>query len=117
MARRYINYNDPRRVLNAKYGESHPDCFDNATAYRQYMWFIKEAASPKDRNYCLDCNPEHKSKMLAEGRCEHPETRFVVWVNKNREPEMIGVSNMSRFWHRVVKGESVFNWGEDGEDK
>lgn len=116
MARRHIDYDDPRRVLSSTYGASHPACFNDAMQYRQYKWLMRQSDSPKDFGHCLDCTAEHKAQMMKEGRCEHPETRFVVWVNRNREPETIGVSNESRFWHRVEKGESVMNWGDDGKD-
>lgn len=117
MARRKINYNDPRKILNAGYGESHPDCFHNATEYRQYVWLMRQADAPVDNGYCLDCSPEYKNQMMQEGRCEHPETRFVVWVNRQKEPEVIGVSNVSKYWNRVQRGDTVLNWGSDGEDK
>jgi hypothetical protein len=117
MAHKKIDWRDPRKILSSKYGESHPDCFDNAIQYRQYIWLMRQADSPKDNGYCLDCTPEHKAKMMREGRCEHPETRFVVWVSRQKEPEVIGVSDVSIFWRRVMRGETVLNWGSDGEDK
>lgn len=117
MAHRKINWKDPRKVLSSGYGETHPDCFNNAIEYRQYVWLMRQSDSPTDHGYCLDCSPEHKAQMLREGRCEHPETRFVIWVNRQREPEVIGVSNLSKFWNRVSRGENVLNWGSDGEDK
>jgi hypothetical protein len=29
-------------------------------------------------NYCIDCTKEHKTKMMEQGRCARPSTRFVV---------------------------------------
>lgn len=54
--------------------------------------------------------------MLEEGLCDHPETRFVLWRNGvEDEVEIVGVSNQSRFWKRVQRGESILNWGDDEE--
>lgn len=55
---------------------------------------------------------------MNEGRCNHPETRFVIWASRSRELEVIGVSNKSQFWGRVTAGQTILNWGDtDGEDK
>jgi hypothetical protein len=117
LKRKRMEHKDPRKVLNQTCAESYPACFNDARQYRDYIWLMRQAAEPKDHGFCLDCTPEHKAKMLQEQRCSHPETKFVVWANRFRETEVIGVSNRSRYWNRVCAGQTILNWGEDGEDK
>jgi hypothetical protein len=55
--------------------------------------------------------------MLEEGLCDHPETRFVLWRNTyEQEVEVVGISNQSRFWKRVQKGEAILNWSDNEEE-
>ena len=117
LKRKHTVPKDPRKVLNTGCAESYPACFDDAKQYRDYIWLMRQAAEPRDFGYCLDCTPDHKANMLRQGLCSHPETRFVIWANKYRETEIIGVSNVSRFWQRACDGETIFNWGDYGEDK
>lgn len=108
---------DPRRVLSGSHAQSHPPCFDSASQYRQWLYLETQSAGPRDRNVCLDCTPEYKDQMLKENRCTHPETRFVIWANKYKEIEVIGVCNRSPMWKRVTEGTAILNWREeDGED-
>lgn len=109
---------DPRKVLNASKAQSHPPCFEDAKQYRDWMWLNRQARQSTDTSYCLDCTPEFKERMLNEGKCSHPETRFVVWSSRSRELEVIGVSNESIFWNRVQRGITIMNWGDTyGEDQ
>jgi len=107
-----MNHTDPRKVLNAPHGESHPDCFNDSKQYRDYLWLMKQSNSPQDNGYCIDCVQSHKEDMMSQGRCAHPETRFVIWRSRSGETEVIGVSNVSRFWSRAVKGDAIMNWNE-----
>lgn len=108
---------DPRKILSKPDAEFHPTCFESAAQYRDYVTLMRQAAEPFDSSYCLDCTPEYKSQMLAEGRCNHPETRFVIWSsNTQREPEIIGVSNKSKYWKRVSAGVTILNWGDDDKE-
>lgn len=89
-----------------------PACFTDAEQYKDYMWLIRVVDQPLDEeNYCLDCSCEYQRKMIAEGRCAHPETKFVKWrttfkvrneegklVVREREADTLGISNISRFW-------------------
>ena len=109
---------DPRKVLLGSRSASHPACFESPDQYRDYIHLMRQSSNPKDTGVCMDCTPEFKTQMLEEGLCDHPETRFVLWKNGfENEVEVIGVSNQSRFWKRVQKGESILNWGDDEEDK
>lgn len=111
-----MEHNDPRRVLHGSHAQYHPPCFSNAAQYRQWMYLNTQATQPRDKSYCLDCTPEFKDQMMKEARCQHPETRFVIWASRSRELEVVGVSNKSVFWARVQAGNTILNWGEDGED-
>lgn len=88
-----------------------PDCFTNAKQFRDYMGLVKIVRQPADGdNYCLDCTVEYQQRMIAEGRCAHPETRFVRWRTTFKERDAdgtlvtklnvdtVGISNASRFW-------------------
>jgi hypothetical protein len=89
-----------------------PPCFTNAKQFREYIELVKTVRQPADaNNYCLDCTAKYQQDMISEGRCDHPETRFVKWrttvkqrgadgiiVVKRNEVDIVGISNTSRFW-------------------
>jgi hypothetical protein len=64
-----------------------PDCFPNAEEWGvyQWLWVLSQRWSTVD--YCRDCTPEYRDKMVSEGRCKYPETVFVI-----EHGEMVGVS-------------------------
>lgn len=108
---------DPRKVLLGSRASVHPACFEDSNQYRDYIHLMRASSEPRDTGVCMDCTPEFKTKMLEEGLCDHPETRFILWRNKHEEDvEVIGVSNESRFWHRVQRGEAILNWGDDEKE-
>lgn len=90
----------------------YPPCFESREKYNEYMWTVARVGQPMDcNNYCLDCTHEYKLEMLKENRCEHKETIFVDWrilykapetegqlVTNQNEPDVIGISNLSKFW-------------------
>lgn len=54
-----------------------PKCFPTAEQYAEWIEldaYSSLKGSPSE--YCHDCLPEFKDRMLACGRCEHPETKF-----------------------------------------
>ena len=89
-----------------------PECFHNAEQFKDYMWMVKRVRQPPDEeNYCMDCTKEYQAQMVCEGKCAHPETRFITWrttykdpetigtmVSNLNEPDVIGISKISRFW-------------------
>lgn len=88
-----------------------PDCFTNAKQFREYIKLVRVVRQPADdNNYCLDCTAEYQQRMLAEGRCAYPETRFVRWRTTFKERDAdgtlvtklnidtVGISKASRFW-------------------
>lgn len=56
-----------------------PLCFNSDEDYLEWqrMAAIVAGANGQRAHYCIDCTPEFKQAMLTEGRCEHPETRFI----------------------------------------
>lgn len=53
---------------------------------------------------CEDCSPAYKAKMLAEGRCDRPETLFFT---NSATFEMSGVCADDPGFARVLKGQSL----------
>lgn len=97
--------------------EWYPPCFESKNQYVEYMAQAVKVSQPlDDTNYCMDCSRKYKIEMLKEKRCEHPETIFVTWKStykdpngvigkfntKQDEPDVIGVSNISRFWSTAI---------------
>lgn len=90
----------------------YPPCFSSKEQHNDYLYMVRRVGQPMDgNNYCLDCTKEYQAEMVCEGKCEHPETKFVVWrtnyknpevegkvVSKLNEPDIIGISNISKFW-------------------
>jgi hypothetical protein len=90
----------------------YPPCFNNQEQFNDYAYMIRRVGQPMDNNnYCMDCTKEYQAEMACEGKCEHPETKFVVWrttykdpevvgkiVSNLNEPDIIGISNISKFW-------------------
>ena len=66
-----------------------PLCWDlpaNWAEWQRLNAFVRDnSASPLD-HYCTDCLPEYKARMVAEGRCGHPETQFIRIVEYGRDP-------------------------------
>jgi hypothetical protein len=91
----------------------YPPCFESKEQYKEYMWQSLRTNQPADpNNYCMDCTRKYKLKMLKEKKCEHPETIFVAWRSTYKDPkdvtgefytlqdkpDVIGISNVSKFW-------------------
>jgi len=51
----------------------HPKCFTE----KQWLEWKAAARGAKPTSYCRDCLPCFKHKMMRDGLCEHPETRFL----------------------------------------
>lgn len=59
-----------------------PRCFETREQWIEYqrLWQSSyRSVKPMPKvNICRDCTPEHRDKMIDEGRCVHPETVFVI---------------------------------------
>lgn len=59
-----------------------PRCTDLATymRWRRAIWDNKVPPEKElGAGFCEDCTPEFKAERMAQGRCENPRVRFVVW--------------------------------------
>jgi len=84
-----------------------PLCFDSEAQYNDWIECCRLTEVSRD-NYCHDCTPEYKKKMINCGRCTHPETFFYMRnLSKEAEKEMIGYSFVS-----IMKLRSVTNQGQ-----
>jgi hypothetical protein len=54
-----------------------PACFESQSQWNNYRE-LAEYSAGTGWTYCTDCTPEHKAKMVAEGRCKFPRTGFVT---------------------------------------
>lgn len=90
----------PHQSLQADVEGQHPACFRTAQEFREYEAGCKADGLSYDGNYCLDCTPEHKKRMMSALRCEHPETEFVSIPNYN---DIVGISIRSKYWKLVEK--------------
>lgn len=109
---------DPRAVLNKDAG-AYPACFPSSRHFHQWLLLLQISGENKRVGYCLDCTPQYKMEMMSEGRCEHPETQFIVRRNSQDadQLEMVGVSSASVYWARVESGRAIIDGAEDGKDQ
>lgn len=111
---------DPRAVLNPDHVSRCPPCFDSAEQYREWQKLKRLSYQWQgQQGVCFDCTPEYKEKMMCEGRCQHPETVFVTYIDKYHEAETVGINKLARWYKRVMAGQMVFvrqNGDDDAED-
>lgn len=60
-----------------------PPCFPSEQAFREYAVAFKlSQASGTGKQFmvdpCRDCTPKYRDAMAAAGRCQHPETVFIL---------------------------------------
>lgn len=89
-----------------------PSCFESQAAWEAYAVAF-ELANQNNKGgryeveFCRDCTPGHRQRMLEAGRCEHPET---VFVKSDRFNDVIGVAMLDRKrsepWERAMMGMS-----------
>ena len=53
-----------------------PKCFDSQEQWNEYC-SAAMGARQTGFNFCVDCTPRRQASMDANGRCAHPEVRFV----------------------------------------
>jgi hypothetical protein len=56
----------------------------------------------------MDCTPEYKARMMEEGKCQHPESLFVVQVDRFMESSLVGINMLSTWYPKAVKGQKIF---------
>lgn len=82
-----------------------PPCWSgDHAAWREYQ-ILARAANRKFRSHCTDCLPAFKNKSLAAGKCNRPETIFVMRRLENREPELVGLNrDFPLAFYRACRG-------------
>lgn len=66
-------------------------CFESFEQFK--LW--KDAARmapPGNSGYCTDCTPDYQNRMIKDGRCEFPDTRF----HTDKHGWVEGVRNFSK---------------------
>lgn len=91
-----------------------PKCFDSLDQWHEYTVAYYLSSSSKHRgvppriDYCRDCTKKHKDRMVASGRCAHPETVFVRPDGVDKD--VIGIAlvdyKKSGAWEQAVMGMS-----------
>lgn len=90
-----------------------PPCFPGHQEWREYVVVTvashKQGDAGKRLNYCRDCTPQHKNRMMAKDACPHPETVFIH--AKKWSGEMVGVridphTSRTQVWEAAVMGMS-----------
>jgi hypothetical protein len=92
-----------------------PRCFDSTEQWHEYTvaYYLSSSTKgykgkPPRIDYCRDCTKKHKERMLAEGRCDHPETVFVRPDGVDKD--VIGIAlvdyKKSGAWEQAVMGMS-----------
>lgn len=87
-----------------------PPCFESVAQWVEWKSLAEHSRVHVGREitFCEDCLPDYRDRMIASGRCEHPETIFVS------EPGGVGVTGMTaedRGYTSIIKGRK--RW--DGE--
>jgi len=81
----------PRRRPGVRPKQPVPPCF---TVEQFHDWIqYARAARPGAAGYCADCLPGYQERMLREGRCLHPEIRFVIkhggWIGQRPDEKEV----------------------------
>ena len=74
-----------------------PKCF-TTQQWDEWRAMARYVAPSKANSFCEDCLPDYQARMVAEHRCEHPQTVFRV----DRHGMVSGVR-----WPSRVKGDAA----------
>ena len=66
----YLKYDDKQFTL-----ENMPSCFSKLSNWKDWNRLTMLADKPKE-NFCIDCTPVFKQRMLEADRCEYPDVTF-----------------------------------------
>lgn len=82
--------------------DERPECFESDEQWGQYQLLWRLSQGMAAVRFCTDCLPEYRDRMIAEGRCAHPETVFVhnggevIGVNGDRWSTWLGAISGTR---------------------
>lgn len=70
----------------------YPKCFNSEKQFKDWVTVAKKSGlSNPVLSFCVDCSFSYKRAMLAEGRCERPNSRFETVINEDEEVEVVGL--------------------------
>lgn len=81
----------PESKKRARRAPPHPRCFDTQKQWVEYIEARQDMGRRGWKNYCTDCTPDYKDKMVVQGRCAFPRVIFIVVGRKLPDKELIGV--------------------------
>lgn len=82
MIRRRVGFVVKRRFNTRKYTKRNmPKCFSSVADWKEWnrLDIISEQVNT---TVCTDCTPAFKLRMIEEGKCDHPETRFIFVLDR-----------------------------------
>lgn len=90
-----------------------PACYSDPVAWRMWCADRRGLKAP-----CTDCTPEHRDRMHAQGRCERPETLFVV---DTQSGDLVGITADSDEYADLLLGKlrrrlPVWPWCDDSAE-
>ena len=81
-----------------------PLCFDTMKDFKRWVTAARSSHPHPAHSYCEDCTAEYRDRMIIEGRCGHPQTKFkrvygelvgrrpLTEVKKLRDAAILGVT-------------------------
>lgn len=89
-------------------------CFDDEQSWRDYEVLCTQAPGgggvkararqAQPANACADCTHEYRNRMVAAGRCKHPETVFIMRNLGSGGTVHTGINGDQSEWVRAVEG-------------
>lgn len=69
-----------------KISAAQPKCWDNRINWNEWQHLNNLTQDKPLDNYCADCLPAYKERMVAEGKCKYPTVRFVRIIERQYDP-------------------------------
>lgn len=90
------DYRHPVKTGKKARSGEHPPCF---TGEEWVDWTrLARGSWVPVRNFCCDCLPKYKERMMKQGKCSHHETLFIV-----EDHEVSGISCASKSYRNVIR--------------
>ena len=75
---------------------SYPTCFNGQKEFKEWVKYARQSKPSEADGFCSDCTPEYRDKMIAQNRCQFPDTIFLMATTKvgnHTEVELVGRRN------------------------
>jgi hypothetical protein len=72
---------------------NYPTCFNDPKEFKDWVRYARQSKPSESDSFCTDCTPDYRDKMVAEKRCQFPDTIFVLTTTKvgnHIETELVG---------------------------